>query len=301
SIHSVRRSQNHLAWDKSIRPVVYAQSGDTIAFDCLDSSNGQITPASTASTLSSLVVAELDQVSGPVHIEGALPGDTLQVDVLEIETADWGWTGLIPGFGVLLDEFPTPALKIWELDKENGFAWFDREKGIKIPLRPFPGEMGVAPGKEGAFSTIPPYNTGGNLDTKYLHAGSTLYLPIEAEGALFSIGDGHAAQGDGGKCCALETPIHVKVRLTIRKDKPYTKTPHYTTTEAVSREDYYCTTGIDSDIKTAIRAAVRYMIDYLVAEHQLGRTEAYMLCGVAGDLKLHEVVDMPNYVVSIHI
>ncbi|KAJ8689249.1 hypothetical protein PTI98_013290 [Pleurotus ostreatus] len=302
SIHSVRRSQNHLAWDKSIRPVVYAQSGDTIAFDCLDSSNGQITPASTASTLSSLVVAELDQVSGPVHIEGALPGDTLQVDVLEIETADWGWTGLIPGFGVLLDEFPTPALKIWELDKENGFAWFDREKGIKIPLRPFPGEMGVAPGKEGAFSTIPPYNTGGNLDTKYLHAGSTLYLPIEAEGALFSIGDGHAAQGDGEVCgCALETPIHVKVRLTIRKDKAYTKTPHYTTTEAVSREDYYCTTGIDSDIKTAIRAAVRYMIDYLVAEHQLGRTEAYMLCGVAGDLKLHEVVDMPNYVVGMMI
>ncbi|KAF9496862.1 hypothetical protein BDN71DRAFT_1488320 [Pleurotus eryngii] len=215
-IHSVRRSQNHLAWNKSynsysliIRPVVYAQSGDTIALDCLD--------------------------CVPVHIEDALPGDTLWVDVLEIET------------------------------------------GIKLPLRPFPGEMGVAAGKEGAFWTSPPYNTGGNLDTKYLHAGSTLYLPIEAEGALFLIGVRH-------------TPIHVKARLAICKDKPYTKTPHYTTTEAVSREDYYCTTGIDSDIKTATRAAVRYMIDYLFAEHQLGGTEAYMLCGIAEDLKLHEEV-----------
>lgn len=132
----------------------------------------------------------LQSLTKSMAIEGALPGDTLQVDVLEIEAADWGWTGLIPGFGVLLDEFPTPALKIWELNKENGFAWFDREKGIKIPLRPFPGEMGVAPGKEGAFSTIPPYNTGGNLDTKYLRVGSKLYLPIETEGALFSIGVG---------------------------------------------------------------------------------------------------------------
>lgn len=172
----------------SIQPVVYVQSGETITFDCLDASNGQITPTSTALTISSLVFSQLDQVSGPVHIEGALPGDTLQVDVLKIETANWGWTGIIPGFGLLHDEFSEPALKIWELDTKGGFAWFDREKGIKIPLRPFPGEMGVAPGKDGPFSTIPPYNTGGNLDTKYLRAGSTLYLPIEAEGGLFSIG-----------------------------------------------------------------------------------------------------------------
>ncbi|KAF9496347.1 Formamidase [Pleurotus eryngii] len=278
-------------------PVVYVQSGETITFDCLDASNGQITPTSTALTISSLVFSQLDQVSGPVHIEGALPGDTLQVDVLKIETANWGWTGIIPGFGLLHDEFSEPALKIWELDTNGGFAWFDREKGIKIPLRPFPGEMGVAPGKDGAFSTIPPYSTGGNLDTKYLRAGSTLYLPIEAEGGLFSIGDGHAAQGDGGT--AIETPMQVTVRLTVRKDKPYTKTPHYTTTESAIQEEYYCTTGIDANIETATKAAVRYMIDYLVAEHQLERTEAYMLCSVAGDLKLHEVVDMPNYVVGM--
>jgi acetamidase/formamidase len=141
-----------------------------------------------------MIFSQLDQVNGPVYVQGASPGDTLQVDVLSVETADWGWTGLIPGFGLLSDEFPEPALKIWKLDKgkeeEDASAWFDEERGIRIPLRPFAGEMGVAPGKKGAFSTIPPYHTGGNLDTKQLCAGSTLFLPIEVEGALFSIGVG---------------------------------------------------------------------------------------------------------------
>lgn len=182
----------------SIAPVLKVQSGEVIAFDCLDASNGQITPDSKASDIASLVFSQLDQVNGPVFVETALPGDTLQVEVISVDTADWGWTALIPGFGLLTEEFPEAALKIWKLDKTGDFAWFDQEKGIKIPLRPFAGEMGVAPGKPGAFSTIPPYHTGGNIDTKHLSAGATLYLPIEVEGALFSIGDGHAAQGDGG-------------------------------------------------------------------------------------------------------
>ena len=174
----------------SIPAVITIQSGDTVSFSCLDASNGQITKDSTVSAISSMIFSQLDQVNGPVYVQGASPGDTLQVDVLSVETADWGWTGLIPGFGLLSDEFPEPALKIWKLDKENASAWFDEDRGIKIPLRPFAGEMGVAPGKSGAFSTIPPYHTGGNLDTKQLCAGSTLFLPIEVEGALFSIGVG---------------------------------------------------------------------------------------------------------------
>lgn len=172
----------------SIPAVIYVESGDTVTFDCLDASNGQITPESTVATIRTLVFSQLDQVNGPVYVAGAAPGDTLQVDVLSVETADWGWTALIPGFGLLADEFSEPALKLWKLDKAGGFAWFDEERGIKIPLRPFAGEMGVAPGKNGAFSTIPPYNTGGNIDTKHLTSGSTLYLPVEVDGALFSIG-----------------------------------------------------------------------------------------------------------------
>ena len=174
-------------------------SGDTIAFDCLDASNGQVTSSSSVVAIAAFVLSQLDQVNGPVHIAEAKPGHTLRVDVLGIETAEWGWSALIPGFGLLADEFPEPTLKIWKLIRntdgmdvcgngEYGYAWFDEEKGIKIPLKPFAGEMGVAPGKAGAHSTIPPYATGGNIDTRHITAGSTLYLPIEVEGALFSIG-----------------------------------------------------------------------------------------------------------------
>ncbi|KAH9884491.1 Formamidase [Cubamyces lactineus] len=308
SIHSVKRSQSHLAWDHSIPPTIRVTSGSTVSFDCLDASNGQITQTSTRTSLASLVFAQLDQVNGPVFVDAATPGDTLRVDVLDVQTAEWGWTALIPGFGLLADEFPEPALKIWSLERAGegteggyGYAWFDREKGIRIPLRPFAGEMGVAPGKPGAHSTIPPYATGGNVDTRHLSKGATLYLPVEVEGALFSIGDGHAAQGDGEVCgTAIETPMNVTVRLTVLKDKPYVKTPHFTTRSPHAHdEEFYCTTGVDSDIREATRAAVRHMIAFLVAEHALSREDAYMLCSVAGDLRMHEVVDMPNYVIGM--
>lgn len=131
-----------------------------MSFDCLDASNGQITVATKASDVATADLSQMDQVCGPVSVAGAEPGDTLQVDVLSIETAEWGWTALIPGFGLLADEFSEPALKIWSIDKEKGWAWFDEEKGIRIPLRPFAGEMGVARGVKGAYSTIPPYKTG---------------------------------------------------------------------------------------------------------------------------------------------
>lgn len=301
SIHSVRRECANLAWDNSIPPALHVKSGDEITFDCLDASNGQVTTESTVATLGTINFAALDQVNGPVFVDGAQPGDTLQVDVLRIENPEWGWTALFPGFGLLADEFPEPALKIWKLEQE-GFAWFDEKKGIKVPLRPFAGEMGVAQKKNGAFSTIPPYHTGGNIDTKHVTVGSTLFLPVEVEGALFSIGDGHAAQGDGEVCgTAIETPMKVTVRLSVRKDKPYTKTPHFSTATADTKPEgeYYCTTGIDSDIREATRSAVRNMIAFLVAEHGLDRVEAYMLCSVAGDLRMHEVVDMPNYVIGM--
>lgn len=204
SFHAVNRSQKHLAWDNryfsstlyanlfgrnlpapcSLPPVLRIQSGETVVFDCPDSSNGQLTETSSqhhtdggsgkAGDLNNLDFGQLDPVSGPIFVEGAEPGDVLQVDVLELETADWGWTAAIPGFGLLAEEFDaaglTPELKVWKLDRKNGWAWFDEEKGIRIPLRPFCGEMGVARGEKGKFSTIPPYNTGGNIDTR--HGGS---------------------------------------------------------------------------------------------------------------------------------
>ena len=175
---------------RSIPPALRVKSGDTVEFDCLDASNGQITATSTASIIPTLTISSLDQVNGPIFIESAQPGDTLRVDVLDITPAVWGWTAVIPNFGLLADEFPEPALKIWDLREygKDGFAWFDEEKGIRLPLRPFAGEMGVAMTEKGPHSTIPPYVTGGNIDTKHVSKGATLYLPIEVEGALFSMG-----------------------------------------------------------------------------------------------------------------
>ncbi|OSX55883.1 hypothetical protein POSPLADRAFT_1112376, partial [Postia placenta MAD-698-R-SB12] len=138
----------------SIPSVLHVASGDTVSFDCLDASNGQLTPTSDLAALAALDFARLDQVNGPVHVADARPGDTLRVDVLDVRAADWGWTALIPGFGLLADEFPAPALKLWTLPGAEGgagraYAWFDEARGIRVPLRPFAGEMGVAPAQRG--------------------------------------------------------------------------------------------------------------------------------------------------------
>ncbi|KAH9828699.1 Formamidase [Rhodofomes roseus] len=303
SIHAVKRAHAHLAWDNSIPPAVRVHSGDTVAFDCLDASNGQLAPASTPASVAALDFARLDQVNGPVYVEGAAPGDVLQVDVLAIApSVPWGWSANVPGFGLLAADFPRPALKIWQLHDYAhgaGYAAFDDHSGIRIPLRPFAGEMGVARAAPGPHSTIPPYATGGNIDTRHLTAGSTLYLPVEVPGALFSMGDGHAAQGDGGT--AIETSIRASVRLTVLKHPARTavvNTPHFST-PAAPAQAYYCTTGVDPDIREAARAAVRHMIALLAVEHGLEREDAYILCSVAGDLRMHEVVDMPNYVIGM--
>lgn len=179
-----------------MQPIFQIKSGDIVSFDCLDASNGQIQPETTVAGLHSLKFDTLDPVFGPVFIESAEPGDTLQVEVLEVETAQWGWSAIFPGFGILHEDFPEYHLKIWDLSPKaltvdadgRKWAWFDEAKGIKIPLRPFPGEMGIAPGKNGPHSTIPPYRTGGNLDVRHLCKGAKLYLPVEVKGALYSMG-----------------------------------------------------------------------------------------------------------------
>jgi acetamidase/formamidase len=297
TIH-VARDQWHLAWDNSITPIARIASGEVVDFDCLEASNGQIVPEATVRAIEELDFARVDQVNGPIYVEGAEPGDTLQIEILELEPADWGWTAIIPGFGLLADEFPEPAIKIWEL--RDGMAEF--APGIRIPLDPFCGEIGLAPGSPGALSTIPPYRHGGNMDTKHLTVGSTLYLPVEIEGALYSMGDGHAAQGDGEVCgTAIETPMRASVRLTVRKDWAVAE-PQFLTggplTPRTNTAPYYATDGIAPDLLEATRQAVRHMIAHLRRRYGLSRPAAYMLCSVAVDLKICEVVDAPNWVVG---
>jgi acetamidase/formamidase len=297
TIH-IARDQWHLAWDHSIAPVARIASGDTIEIDALDASCGQIGEGATVQAIRTLDFSRVDQVNGPVYVEGARPGDTLQVEFLDLTPASWGWTAIIPGFGLLADEFPEPALKMWRLID----GWAEFAPGIRIPLEPFCGEIGLAPGEPGAHSTIPPYRHGGNMDTKHLTRGATLYLPVEVEGALFSLGDGHAAQGDGEVCgTAIETPMRATVRLTVRKDHAVAQ-PEFITggplTPRTNTAPYYVTDGIAPDLMDATRAAVRHMIAHLERSYGLSRADAYMLCSVAVDLKLCEVVDAPNWVVG---
>lgn len=294
----VARDQFHLKWDPAIPPIETVPSGSIVEFDLLDAAGGQLTSASTAADLASLDFDRVDQVNGPIAVEGANAGDTLQVDLLDFEPADWGWTAAIPGFGLLADEFPDPALRITRVPAVGGRAEF--LPGIRVPVAPFCGEVGVAP-PDGPRSTIPPDVFGGNMDTRHLTAGSTLFLPVFHAGARLSMGDGHAAQGDGEVCgTAIETPMRALVRLTVRKDLHVTA-PEFLTgdvTTPVGRR--YATDGVGPDLLAAARDAVRRMIDWLGREHGVAPVDAYLLTSVGIDLRISEIVDMPNYVVTAH-
>lgn len=295
----VRQDQNHLAWDRTVEPVIRVESGAEVTFDALDASNGQLTAASTVADLATLDFDRVDQVCGPVHVEGAEPGDTLQVELLDFTPGDWGWTAAIPGFGLLTEEFPDAALRITRL--ASGVAEF--LPGVRIPLAPFCGELGVAPAGE-PRSTIPPTELGGNMDTRHLTAGSTLWLPIAVPGALFSLGDGHAAQGDGEVCgTAIETPMQATVRLTIRRDIRVTA-PEFRTAGplgiSTNTAGWYAADGVGPDLMTAARDATRRLIDRLGNEHGLAAIDAYLLMSVAGDLRISEIVDQPNWIVTAY-
>jgi acetamidase/formamidase len=298
SLH-VNRHQDHLKWSKAIPPVLKVESGSTVTFEALDASNGQVTKSSKAEDLLNFATELADPVYGPVYVEGAEPGDALEVEVLDLKTADWAWTAIMPNFGLLADDFQEPHLKIWDLSGDKPYA--DFKEGIRIPLRPFLGEMGVAPEADGEFSTIPPLNTGGNIDCRHLTVGSKLFLPVKTPGALFSCGDGHAAQGDGEVCgTAIETAMNATLRLTVRKNHDWVASPHYFSPPLApipgfeDRGSYACL-GINSDLLEATRDAVRGIINYLTATKGLTRAEAYMVASIAVDLKMAEVVDLPNF------
>lgn len=154
--YHIHSHQSHLAWDNSIPPVHRIESGETVSFECVDASNGQIQRDSTVQAIRDFQMSLLDQVNGPVFVTGAEPGDVLECEFLEIETGSWGWTGIIPGFGLLSEDFSEPSLKIWTIDSVSKTAKFNDDITIRTD-RPFTGEAGVARGLDGAFSTIPPY------------------------------------------------------------------------------------------------------------------------------------------------
>ncbi|OAQ69036.1 acetamidase/formamidase [Pochonia chlamydosporia 170] len=303
----INHSNIHLKWSNKIPPVLTVESGTELNFDLKDGFNNLVHPKTTAAELPGLDTSQTDPAFGPVAVQGAEPGDVLRVDILDLTPAAYGWTAVFPNFGLLSDEFPGPHLKIWDLSTiSEGYAEF--KEGIRVPTQPFLGVMGLAPPQEGELSTIPPYNWGGNIDCKHITRGSSLYLPVQVPGALFSCGDGHAAQGDGEICgTAIETPMKARLRLTLEKNKPWIKSPHYLTSSEVknrannNRGQEYAAVGIDDNLLEATKKGLRSAIDWLVGEKGLTREEAYMLCSVVADLKIVEAVDMPHYAVACSI
>ena len=253
---------------------------------------------STAEDVAKIDFSHVNPVSGPVFVKGAHPGDVLAVELLELQPGQWGWTALIPGFGLLSEEFPEPWLRISRIDRDRGTVRFSDD--VSLPLRPFPGTIGVAPAEPGSYSVLPPTRWGGNLDTKHLTAGTTLYLPIGVEGALLSVGDTHAAQGDGEVCgTAIESAMDIVVRVSLRHDLTITAPQvDIPARAAATAPGYHVCTGVSTDLMDASRGAIRAIIEYLGEHHGIDREDAYALASVACDLRIHEVVDAPNWVVG---
>lgn len=292
----------HYRWDNTLSPVAEVESGDTIFCDLQEVSGGQITRSSTVDDLNRMDSDRVYPLAGPVLVRGARRGDVLAVEILDLQPADWGWTSIIPGLGLLQEDFPDSYLKIWDLSARTHAAL---RRDIRIPLAPFLGTMGVAPEDRGSFPVMPPGKFGGNMDIRHLNVGATLLLPVWVEGALFSCGDAHAVQGDGEVCIsAIETPMRARLRLSVEKDlslpSPQFSTPGSLTSQVDAR-GYYATTGIGPDLMQGAKAAVRAMVDHLVRTRRLSRQDAYVLCSVAADLKISEIVDHPNWVVSAYL
>lgn len=301
--HTIHRKNHHFGWDNSFEPKLVAKSGETIHFECMDSSGGQLDKNSKLSDIAALDFGKINPVTGPVYVEGAMPGDVLKVTLRTFIPSGFGWTANIPGFGLLADQFKDPALHVWKYDPASMAPALYGPKG-RVPLKPFAGTIGVAPAAVGLHSIVPPRNVGGNLDIRDLAAGTTLYLPVEVEGALFSIGDTHAAQGDGEVCgTAIESQMDVEATLEVIKGRKLAS-PRFTTpgpvTNHLDSAGYEATTGVGPDLMTAARESVARMIDLLADEHHLSPIDAYLLVSVCGDLRISEIVDMPNWVVSFY-
>jgi amidase len=306
--YTIHGAQHHFGWDNSLAPALRAEPGSTILFHCNDSSAGQLGPSSKLADVTALDFGKINPVSGPIYLEGAAPGDAIKVTIESFaphvfDGKGFGWTANIPGFGLLADQFPDPALHIWSYDSASMAPALWGAEG-RVPLKPFAGTIGNALAEPGLHSVVPPRRVGGNLDIRDLAAGTVLYLPVEVAGALFSVGDTHAAQGDGEVCgTAIESPMDVVLTLDLVKGANL-RTPRFTTPGPVTRhldaKGYEVTTGIGPDLMTAARDAVAGMVDHLCATRGMAAVDAYMLVSTCGDLRISEIVDMPNWVVSFY-
>ena len=299
--HQLADDHPHACWDNSLPARLFVDAGDTVVFETREGT-GQVTPETRSEKLADLDPSLIHALTGPVYVNEAKPGDTLEVEVLALEHHGWGWNGVIPGFGLLGWEFDAPYIHHYRIEESVCIFRDD----IRIPFEPFCGVMGVAPAEPGRLDTAPPRLNGGNVDIRHLGPGARVRLPVLVEGALFSCGDCHAAQGDGEICgTGIETPMTVTLRFHLDRGKKVPELQFLTAPDrqltAADREGYFVTTAHGPDLFLDAQSATRYMLDHLIDKYGLTREEAYCLCGAAVDLRISEIVDEPNWIVSAYL
>lgn len=285
--------KNHNKFSNSIPYQIKVPNGSVVEAYTKEATGGQLNVNSTLDDFDKVDMDKVHTLTGPIYVEEAEVGDVLAVELLDLEPGDWGWTGMGPEFGFLAGETEAKGFKTYKLDKENNLVHFS--ESISIPMKPFPGVMGVAPNTEEMLTTFPPRANGGNMDDPNLVKGVTVYFPVFVKGALFSIGDTHAVQGLGEVVgTAVECDMRIRFRLSVIKDKKITE-PEY------ESKDFYATTGFGTTIDEAAKKATRYMVEHISSTYDISWEEAYMLCSLIGDLKIAEVVDLPHMLVTMHI
>ena len=295
--HMLSAEPTHSRWNADLPPRLTIDSGDTVHFECQDSSGAQVHPGMTVDEFGGIDRGRIHALTGPVAIHGAMPGDVLQIDVLDLKHKGWGWSSVIPGLGFLKERFAEPFLFHWQLEKEVTRSLAP----AIVPLRPFCGIMGVAPAEHGEFRTRPPGVFGGNMDVRELAAGSTLYLPVQQPGALFSCGDAHAAQGDGEVCInGIECPADVTLRFHLHRQRPLAG-PLVESAPSDETGSSWVVVESSTDALSAARAATDRMVDLLSTNWGFELVHAYLLCSVAMKLQISQVVNEPMITVSAAI
>jgi len=294
--HYLAAEPTHSVWNRDLPARLVVDTGDIVHMECTDASGGQVRPDSTVADFLAIDRTKIHALTGPIAVRGAEPGDVLRVRVLQVAHHGWAWTSILPGLGFLDERFTEPYLFQWVLEGEFSYSL----QPAAVPLRPFCGVMGVAPSERGEFKTRPPGVFGGNMDVRELCAGSTLYLPVLNEGALFSAGDAHGAQGDGEVCInGMEMPASVVLQFHLHKgaflDGPLVES----TTRDAGPEWVVVESGQDAS-KTA-QVATSRMVDLLVSRWGFEAVQAYVLCSVAMNLRFSQVVNRPMVTVSAGI
>jgi acetamidase/formamidase len=297
--HVLAAEPTHSRWNRALPPRLEIDPGDTVHFQCVEAAGNQVRPGMSLEDLATIDRRRIHALTGPIFIRGAQPGDVLEIEILNLAHHGWGYSTLVPGLGFLKDRFSQPFLFHWELlpSETRSLA------PAVVPLRPFCGVMGVAPAVDGEFRTRPPGPFGGNMDVRELCAGARLYLPVFNPGALFSCGDGHAAQGDGEVCInGIECPLNATLRFHLHRGHTLTA-PLIESIAAPgsTNSDAWVVVESDEDPLRAARNATSRMVDLLMRLWGLTDVHAYILCSVAMHLRLSQVVNEPMITISAAI